>query len=73
MSAKIEGRTIGERIRNARNRCGISMHVLLKLLDRPKTDQSWLSRIESGEREIRAKDLKAIATHVLVSVDDLIP
>ena len=69
----IEGQTIGERIRSVRNLHGVSMHDLLKVVGRPKTDQSWLSRIESGEREISVKDLKAIAVHFKVSIDELVP
>ena len=69
----IEGQTVGERIRSVRNLYGVSMHDLLKAIGRPKTDQSWLSRIESGEREISVKDLKAIAVHFKVSIDKLVP
>lgn len=73
MSIDIEGRTVGERIQNIRNQHCMSQHDLLKTLGRPKSDQSWLSRIESGEREILAKDLKTIAVYFKVLIDDLIP
>lgn len=74
MSTEIEGNTIGERIRNLRQSRNVSQHdICIKVLGRLRSSQSWFARIEMGEGRISAEDLKRIATHLLVSVDDLIP
>lgn len=69
----IEGSTIGERIRNLRESRGATQFDLLKIVDRKRTSQSWIARVESGEKNIWACDLKKIAVHFGVSVDELIP
>ena len=70
----IEGQTIGERIRAIRTLHGVTQCGILKIIGRPKqSSQSWIARIESGEAHISARELKMIAVHFKVSVDDLIP
>ncbi|MBO5239632.1 MAG: helix-turn-helix transcriptional regulator [Lachnospiraceae bacterium] len=49
---------VGERIREARHRQGLSQAVLA---DKLGIDQSEISRIESGERQVKDTNKQALA------------
>jgi len=69
----IEGKTIGARLKCLRVRRGTTQHEILKLLDRPKSSQSWYSRVEEDEKKMSAADLKTLARFYGVSLDELLP
>jgi ribosome-binding protein aMBF1 (putative translation factor) len=69
----IEGKTVGERIRFLRDRDGVSQHDILKVLSRPRSHQSWLSRVEDGEKHLSVADLKTLARFFDVHLDQLVP
>lgn len=69
----IEGQTVGERVRFLREMGKISQHDLLKAMNRPKSHQAWLSRIEDGTRNLSVDDLKRVAFFFDVSIDELVP
>jgi hypothetical protein len=70
---KIEGQTVGERVKFLRESNGTSQHDLLKAIGRPKEHQAWLARAESGERKFQIGDLRRIAFFYDVLIDDLVP
>lgn len=69
----IPGQTIGERLRFVREKNATTHHDVLRVLDRPKSHQSWYSRVESGEKSIPVVDLKRLAVFYGVSIDQLVP
>jgi hypothetical protein len=69
----IEGQTVGARVKFLRELRKTSQHDLLKAMDRPKSHQAWLSRIEDGERNMSVEDLKKVAFFFDVSIDELVP
>ncbi len=69
----IEGQTVGARIKSAREARHMSQHKLLIELGRPKSDQSWLSRVEDDERDVSVALLKKISKALVVSIDELVP
>lgn len=69
----IEGKTIGARLKCLRVRRGTTQHEILNLLDRPKSSQSWYSRVEEDEKKMSAADLKTLARFYGVSLDELVP
>jgi hypothetical protein len=70
---KIEGETVGQRVKFIRQFHGTSQWDLLKAMGRPKDHQAWLSRVEDDQKKLYAEDLKKIAFFYDVLVDDLIP
>lgn len=69
----IEGKTIGARLKSLRIRRGTTQHEILKLLDRPKSSQSWYSLVETDEKKMSIEDLKTLAHFYGVSLDELVP
>lgn len=55
---KVDRRTLGERLRGAREYLGLSQDEVAKFLNIPRTA---LSHIESGQRRIDALELKKLA------------
>lgn len=72
-STPIEGKTIGARLKSLRVRRGTTQHEILKLLDRPKSSQSWYSLVETDEKKMPIEDLKTLARFYGVSLDELVP
>lgn len=72
-STPIEGKTIGARLKSLRVRRGTTQHEILKLLDRPKSSQSWYSLVETDEKKMPIEDLKTLAHFYGVSLDELVP
>lgn len=72
-SDSIPGNTIGERLRNIREARNVSQHKLMEVLGRPKSGQTWYSRVENGERRISVEELKKLADFYRVSIADLVP
>ena len=70
---KIEGRTIGERLRFIREARNVSQHKLMEVLGRKKSGQSWYSRVENGERRINTTELQKLADFYQVPIADLVP
>jgi hypothetical protein len=69
----IEGKTIGARLKCLRVRRGTTQHEILKILDRPKSSQSWYSLVETDEKKMPIADLKTLACFYGVSLDELVP
>jgi transcriptional regulator with XRE-family HTH domain len=55
------------RIKEIRKSCGVTSAHVSTMLERSK---SWLSNVESGRREISAKDLKAVADVLRIPVQE---
>jgi transcriptional regulator with XRE-family HTH domain len=60
---------LGGRIRTMREERGLTQQQLAEQLD---MNQSWLSRIESGDRGIQPEQLRAICIVLQVSSDFLL-
>lgn len=69
----IEGKTIGARLKSLRVRRGTTQHEILKVLDRPRSSQSWYSLVETDEKKMPIADLKTLARFYGVSLDELVP
>jgi transcriptional regulator with XRE-family HTH domain len=69
----ISGNTIGERLRSIREYHCVSQHQIMKILGRPKSGQSWYSRVENGERRINTTELQKLADFYRVPIASLTP
>jgi len=59
---------IGERIRAARERAGLTLAELAEAIGK---DKSVMSRIENGQRNVKSDELPALADRLNVTVDEL--
>lgn len=69
----IPGNAVGERLRFVREKNGITHWDVMRILSRPRSNQSWYSRVESGEKAISVADLKTLARFYGVTLDELVP
>lgn len=69
----LAGKTVGERIALLRERFDFSPYQLLRVMDRPACHDGWLSKVEIGTRRPTVFDLKKIARHFRISMDELVP
>ena len=60
---------LGEKLAELRNKCGLSQENVAEYLN---VDQSYVSKIEKGERSIDSVSLEALADLYLIPVSDLL-
>lgn len=69
---KLQGKTVGERVRFLRESKGYSQRQMVDIMGRSEKARSYYGRCESDERSFSLKDVIAIADHFGVSIDELV-